>query len=196
MGSPIQQSLLLVIYIYISLLSHYCPQKIISPTSPPQKTHLPTSWPGDIKGYENRLALDAKSQLGRAKDLAPRRKSRGGNGAGGCNGKNHIFFLWNKCDTTRKHGGFDGDLSGKNRMASWFVKFCDDLAAQLHVLKVTMTNCVDPLVLSLGKQRFMYPYPCLLAPGCCPTRLTGQVAGRSSRSPPPQKKDVGHFWCV
>ena len=26
---------------------------------------------GDIKGYENRLALDAKSQLGRAKDLAP-----------------------------------------------------------------------------------------------------------------------------
>ena len=51
-------------------------------TSPAQQLSCAT---GDIKGYENRLALDAKSQLGRAKDLAPRRHH-----------EKHPFFFWGK----------------------------------------------------------------------------------------------------
>ena len=138
----------------ISIPSHF------SHISPPQ---LP---PGDIKGYENRLALDAKSQLGRAKDLAPRKFERLLRAGVGCwNEKNHIWFVEKSWDNWQTWG-FDEDLPCKNigwhRDLWWFAHTIACFKRRHEIV------CVGLMVLSLGQQRFSYPYPCFSAPAAHP----------------------------
>jgi hypothetical protein len=101
------------IYIYLIIVTLLSPENHFSHISP-QKTHLPTSaMTRRHQGLWKPFGLGCQEPTWPGERFSASEEKPWRKRCGRVQWKKSHIFLWNNCDTTRKHGGFDGDLSGK-----------------------------------------------------------------------------------